>query len=96
MKLSPMNDNVLIKRKEEVKMTAGGLHLPGTALSESQEAEVLAVGPGRTLESGHIVPMTVKPGNVVLVPPHSGVKLKFDGEDFLMIQEYNILAVITE
>lgn len=91
-----MNDNVLIKRKEENKMTPGGLHIPGTGQSESQEAEVLAIGPGRMLESGHVVPMTVKPGNVVLVPPQSGIKLRFDGEDFLMIQEYNILAVISE
>lgn len=96
MKLSPMNDNVLIKRREENKMTPGGLHIPGTGQSESQEAEVLAVGPGRMLESGHVVPMTVKPGSVVLVPPQSGIKLKFEGQDFLMIQEYNILAIITE
>lgn len=96
MKLSPLNDNVLIKRKEETKVSAGGIHLPGTAVGESHEAEVLAVGPGRILETGHLVPMTVKPGDVVLVPPHSGIKLKFEGEEFTMIQEYNILAVVSE
>lgn len=95
MKLNPLSDNVLVKRKQEEKFSPGGLHLPGTALQASMEAEVLAVGPGRPLENGQVLPMTVKPGNTVLVPK-TGMDIKFENEDYVMIQEYQILAVITE
>jgi chaperonin GroES len=91
--LKPMNDNVLIRKKEEEKKTAGGLFIPETAQLDNMYAEVMAVGPGRVLENGSVVPMTVKPGNVILVPPHGGVQIKFEGEDFVMIQEYQVLAV---
>lgn len=96
MQINPINDNVLIRRKEGEKKSAGGLFIPDTAQGDNLMGEILAIGPGRVLENGTRLPMTVKPGNVVLVPLSSGYKLKFEGEEFLMIQEFNILAVVSE
>lgn len=92
MNLKPLNDNVLVSRQKEEKMI-GSIHLPDIAQKHSQEGQVVAVGPGRTLENGAVIAPNVKPGNRVLLADGSGMELKIDGKDFLMVQEYQILGV---
>lgn len=91
--LKPLFDNVLVKRKEEEKMQ-GLLHIPSTAQKASMEAEVIACGNGRMLDNGTTAPMSVKPGDIVLIP-RTGMDLKFENEDFVMIQEFQILAIVS-
>lgn len=96
MNVSPLFENVLCKRKAEEKMTAGGLYVPQTAQETSQEAVVLAIGSGRILDSGNVVKMTVKPGDKVLLPLRAGTEFKMDGQDLVMIPEYQIMAVLQD
>jgi len=93
-KIKPLADRVLVKRldaAEEQKI--GGIIIPDTAKEKPQEAEVVAVGPGR-LEDGKRVAPEVKKGDKVLIGKYSGTEVKLDGEDYLIMREDDILAVI--
>lgn len=97
MTLFPMNDYVLLSKNKDVETTtaSGLLHLPGNANQTAISARVVAVGPGRMLENGVVGAMTVKPGQTVLAPK-TGMDLKFEGKDYVMLQEYQILGIISE
>jgi chaperonin GroES len=93
-KIKPLADRVLVKRldtAEEQKI--GGIIIPDTAKEKPQEAEVVAVGPGR-LEDGKRVAPEVKKGDKVLIGKYSGTEVKLDGDDYLIMREDDILAVI--
>lgn len=92
-KLKPTGENILVKCSSEIKMTAGGLHLPQTAKDALSRAEVLAVGRGRLLDNGTVVAPTVNVGNIVLFTTGVGTDVKLNGEDFVIVPEYQILAV---
>jgi len=77
----------------EEEQTAGGIVLPDSAKKRPQEAEVLAVGPGRVLDNGELAPMTVKKGDVVIYPEYGGTEVKIAGEELLIIEEDSILAI---
>jgi chaperonin GroES len=94
MKIKPLADRILVKRVEPDETTRGGIVIPDTAKEEQQEAEVVAVGPGRVSDSGKRVPVDVKKGNRVLVGKFSGTEIKVKGEDHLILREEDILAVI--
>ena len=94
MKFRPLRDNVLIRRVEAKEKTAGGLILPESAKDKPQEAEVIAVGPGRTNKDGSKVPMTVNVGDLVLFKKYSTTDVKLDGDEFLILKESDILAVV--
>ena len=94
MKFRPLRDNVLIKRVKSSEKTASGLYIPDSAKDKPQEAEVLAVGPGRLNDSGETVPMTVNVGNHVLFGEYSGKKVTLSGEEHLIMRESEILAII--
>ncbi|MNK68341.1 10 kDa chaperonin [compost metagenome] len=95
MKLRPLHDRVVIRRSEEEKKTAGGIVLPGSAAEKANSGEILAVGPGKALESGEVRALSVKVGDKVVFGPYSGSNtVKVDGEDLLVIGESEILAVI--
>ncbi len=95
MKLVPLKDQVIVKRKEAEKKVAGGLiHVPENAQKDSVEAEVLAVGPGRVLENGTKVPVDVKVGDIVLLAKYGGNEVEVEGQKYLIIKEDNILAVL--
>lgn len=95
MKVVPLRDYVIVKRKTEEKMSASGLiHIPDNAQEKSVEGEVLAVGKGRVLDNGTLLEPQVKIGNKVLMQKHSFIEVKFDGEEYLLIKEENILAVL--
>ncbi len=96
MKIKPLQDRVIIKRLEEEQKTAGGIIIPDTAKEKPQQGKVLAVGPGKVLDSGTRVDLTVKEGDVVLFGKYSGSEVKIDGDEVLIMREDDILGIITK
>ena len=94
MKIRPLRDRVIIRRLEEEGKTKGGIIIPDTAKEKPQEGEVVAVGNGKVLEDGKVVPLQVKAGDRVLIGKYSGTEVKIDGEELLMIREDEILGII--
>jgi chaperonin GroES len=93
--LKPLGDRVIVKAREKEEMTRSGIVLPDTASEKPQEGSVLAVGPGRVLDNGKRIEMDVKAGDKVLFAKYAGTEVKLDGEDYLVIRETDLLAVIT-
>jgi chaperonin GroES len=94
MKLVPLKNRILAKRKEPETTTKSGLIIPSSVNNKPNEAEVLAVGAGRVTESGVLVPVDIVPGNVVIFNKHAGNEIQLDGETFLILHENDIIAVI--
>ena len=94
MKLRPLNDRVIIKRLEEEEKTVGGIIIPDTAKEKPQQAKVIAVGKGRTLDNGQVIPLTVKEGDRVLFGKYAGTEIKIDGDEHLIMREDDILAIV--
>jgi len=93
-KIKPLADRVLLKRLQEEEKTAGGILLPDTAKEKPQEAEVVAVGPGKLNDDGKRVPMDVGVGNKVVISKWGGTELKYEGEEYLLVGMDDILAVV--
>lgn len=94
MKVRPLHDRVLVKRWEEEKTSPGGIVIPDSAKEKPTQAEVVAVGPGKVLDNGEIRPVSVKPGEKVLVGKYAGTELKVDGVDYVVLREDEIFGVI--
>jgi chaperonin GroES len=94
MKIRPLHDRVIVLRIPEEEMTKGGIIIPDTAKEKPQEGKVIAVGPGKILDSGTKVSMDVKVGDKVLFGKYSGTEIKIDGEEHLMMREDDILGVV--
>ncbi len=94
MKLRPLHDRVIIKREAEEQKTAGGIVLPGTATEKPSRGEVVAVGNGKVLNSGDVKALDVKVGDKVLFGKFSGSEVEVDGEEYLVMREDEIMAVI--
>jgi chaperonin GroES len=94
MKLRPLHDRVIVKRLEEEEKTVGGIIIPDTAKEKPQQARVIAVGKGRTLENGQVIPLTVKAGDRVLFGKYAGTEIKIDGDEHLIMREDDILAIL--
>ena len=95
MNLKPLHDNVVIKGISEDEVTKAGIVLPDTADKEKPEqGEVIAVGPGKLLENGQRAQMSVAVGNKVLFKKYSPDEIKIDGEEYLVISEGDIIAVL--
>ncbi len=94
MKIRPLHDRVVVKRIEEKETVQGGIIIPDTAKEKPQEGEVIAVGQGKRLEDGKLIPLDVKVGDRVLFGKYAGSEIKMDGEEFLIIREDEILGVI--
>ena len=90
----PLHDRVLIKRVEEQEQVRGGIIIPDTAKEKPQEAEVVAVGPGKLQDDGKRQPMDVSAGDRVLVGKYSGSEIKIDGDEYVILREDEILAVV--
>jgi chaperonin GroES len=90
----PLRDRVLVRRIEETEAKVGGIIIPDTAKEKPQQAEVVAVGSGRLLENGDRVPLSVKPGDKVLLGKWSGTDVKIDGEEYLILKEDEILGIL--
>jgi chaperonin GroES len=95
MTIRPLYDRIVVKRIEDKKQMQGGLHIPDSAKEKPQEAEVLAVGKGKRLEDGTIVPLDVKVGDRVLLGKYAGSEIKLDGQDALIIREDEVLGILT-
>lgn len=94
MNIRPLHDRVLVKRVEDEEQVRGGIIIPDTAKEKPQQAEVVAVGPGKLDDDGKRQPMDVKKGDRVLIGKYSGSEIKLDGEDMVILREDEILAVI--
>lgn len=94
LKVRPLHDRVLVKRLEQEEVKKGGIIIPDTAKEKPQEGEVVAVGAGRRLESGERQPMDVKKGDKVLFGKYAGSDVKIDDDEYLILREEDILAVI--
>jgi chaperonin GroES len=94
LKIRPLADRVIIAPKEALESkTSGGIIIPDTAKEKPQEGEVVAVGPGRTDENGKVIAMNVKVKDKVLYSKYGGTELKYEGKDYLIMSENDILAV---
>ncbi len=94
MQVKPLYDRVLLKRIEPEEEVRGGIIIPDTAKEKPQEAEVVSVGEGKLDEDGKRLPMTVKKGDRVLIGKYSGTDIKIDDEDYTIVREDEILAII--
>jgi len=94
MTVNPLTDKILARRIEGEKTTRGGIAIPDTAKEKPQEAEVIAVGPGKIDESGKRIPMQAKEGDRILIGKYGGTEIKIEGEEYLIISEDEVLAVI--
>ena len=96
MKIRPLHDGILIKRLEEEEKSEGGIIIPDTAKEKPQHGKVIAVGKGKILENGKVLPPDVKEGDKVLFGKYAGNEVKIDGEAHLLMRENDILAVVKE
>ena len=92
--LKPLGDRVVVKPKAKEETTRSGIVLPDTASEKPQQGEVLSVGPGRTLDSGKRVALDVKAGDTVLFAKYAGTEFKLDDEEYLILKETDLLAVL--
>ncbi len=96
MELKPLGDRILIKRLDPATKTPGGLFIPDTSKEKPQQAKVLAVGPGKTLEDGKVVPLGVKAGDDILISKYGGNEVNIDGVECLICREDDILGIVEE
>jgi chaperonin GroES len=96
MKVQPLHDRVLLKRLEEQEVKRGGIIIPDTAKEKPQEAEVIAVGKGRTTDEGKVIPLELKKGDKVLIGKYSGTEVTIDGTEHIITREEEILAIISK
>lgn len=94
MNIRPLHDRVVVKRIETEEQVRGGIIIPDTAKEKPQEAEVKAVGPGKLNDDGARAPMDVKEGDRVLIGKYSGSEIKLGDEDYVIVREDEILAVL--
>ena len=94
MNLQPLDDRIVVKPGDAEETTASGLVIPDTAKEKPQEGQVIAVGNGKVLNTGTRVPMDVKVGDRILFGKYSGSEVKLDGEEFLIMREEEVLAII--
>jgi chaperonin GroES len=94
MNVRPLHDRLLVRRIEEKESVKGGIIIPDTAKEKPQEGEVIAVGNGKILENGTKVAMDVKAGDRVLFGKYSGTDIKIDGQEYLILREDEVLAIL--
>jgi chaperonin GroES len=94
MAVKPLDDRVLIKQSEAEETTAGGIVLPDAAQEKPQRGKVKAVGPGKLLDSGQRGEMGLKKGDEVFYGKYSGTEIKIDGEEYVILRESDVLAII--
>lgn len=93
--IRPLGDRVVIKPMVREEVTKGGIVLPDTAQEKPMEGKVIAVGPGRINDEGKRVPMDVKEGDRVLYAKYAGTEIKLDGEDYLIVNERDIMGIVS-
>jgi chaperonin GroES len=94
--IKPLGDKVLVQPNTSTEKTAGGIVLPDSAKERPQEGKVVAVGPGRTLDNGTKVEISVKEGDTVIYSKYGGTEIKLEGKEYLILDESSLLAVKSE
>jgi len=94
VKIQPLGDRVLVEEIEETEQVKGGIVIPDSAKEKPQEAEVVAVGPGRFNEDGARIPVDVSVGDRVIFSKYGGTELKYDGHEYLVLSARDVLAII--
>ena len=93
-KIKPLADRVVVMALEEAEQMRGGLYIPDTAKEKPQEGEIVAVGPGKLSDAGDRIPMEVTAGDRVLYGKYSGTEVTVDGDQYLILRESDILAIV--
>src|SRR5688572_19872757 len=96
MAIQPLHDRIVVERAAKEEKSAGGIILPDTAQEKPQKGKVLAMGPGKRLDSGQLAPIGVKVGETVLYGKYSGTEVTVDGEEYVILRAEDILAVLEE
>jgi chaperonin GroES len=96
MKLKPIRDRIVIKLLEAETVTKSGLVIPDAAAEKPSQGEVLAAGNGRVIEDGTVVPMVIKEGDRVLFSKHAGQTVKIDGQEYLIMREDDVMAIVKQ
>jgi chaperonin GroES len=94
--IRPLHDRVLVKRLEQEEQVRGGIIIPDTAKEKPQEAEVVAAGPGKYNDDGKRIPLEVKAGDRVLIGKYSGSEIKVDDEEYVIVREDEVLAIVDQ
>jgi chaperonin GroES len=94
MNVRPLRDRILVKRIEEGEQRVGGIIIPDTAKEKPQQGKVVAVGNGKVKDDGGRIALDVKAGDTILFGKYSGQEIKLDGEEFLIMREEEVLAII--
>ena len=94
MNIRPLHDRLVVRRLEEETTSAGGIVLPDSATEKPSQGEVLAIGPGKTLDNGDVKPLDVKVGDKVIFGQYGGSTVKLDGEELLILSESEIFGVL--
>jgi len=93
-KFKPLQDRILVKRLEEKEIKKGGIIIPDTAKEKPQEAEVVALGPGKVTKDGKLQAMSVKVGDKILFGKYSGNEVKLGDEEYLIMREEDVLGIL--
>ncbi len=94
MKIKPLADKVLVQRIEAESTTAGGIVLPEAAKEKPQQGKIVSAGPGKVLDDGSVQKMQVKKGDLVLFTSYAGSEIKLSGDEYLIMSESDILAIV--
>lgn len=94
--IKPLEDRILVQPLEAEQTTASGLVIPDTAKEKPQEGKVLAIGPGRIDDNGNRVPLDVAEGDIVIFSKYGGTEVKYDGQEYLLLNARDILAIVTK
>ena len=94
MKIRPLQDRLIVKRVAEENKTKGGIIIPDTAKEKPQQGKVIAVGKGKVEKDGKVTPLDVKEGDTILFGKYSGQEIKLDGEEYLIMREDEVLAIL--
>lgn len=96
MKIKPLSDNVVVKMTEAEETTKSGIVLTAAAKEKPQIAEVIEVGPGKVTDDGKTIPMSVKPGQKILMSKYAGSEFKLAGTEYIVLKQSDILAIIED
>ncbi len=96
MNLRPLHDRIIVQRIDEGEQKVGGIIIPDTAKEKPQQGKVIAAGNGKCKDDGGRIPLDVKAGDVILFGKYSGQEIKLEGEEYLIVREDEVLAVIED
>ena len=94
LNICPLHDRLIVKRRPEESKSKGGIIIPDTAKEKPQEGEVIAIGNGKVLDDGKKLPLDVKVGDKILFSKYSGTEIKIEGEEYLIMKEEDVQAII--